>query len=173
MQELGEALARWLISEGLDVDASSRSLRDTWLSNETTRQRLRLASVQRSDTEDTTFDNTLSVPPEPARTTQIRERSASHRTVFPLIAAVVLCALVALFARHYVSGKNPVPVPVHAHAPIAPAPAAAPLPETPQAAPPPVATAPAPAARPSEAPAGAKKPKAARKPPKVDAEFGF
>jgi hypothetical protein len=45
--------------------------------------------------------------------------------------------------------------------------------DTQPAEPPPVASARAPVARGSEAVSGAKKAKAARKPPKVDAEFGF
>jgi hypothetical protein len=52
---------------------------------------------------------------------------------------------------------------------VAPTPAV----EARAAEPPPVASSRAPGARGSENVAGAKKPKTARKPPKVDAEFGF
>jgi serine/threonine-protein kinase len=173
MQELGEALARWLIREGMDVDASSRSLRETWLSTETTKQRLRLASVQKpalEETPDATSEDTQSVPPDVVRTTQIRERLANRWIRRLAVAAVG--AVVALVVRHYSSAPK-------AAASEQSAPAAARLSVSPQAVspapaePPPVASSRAPGARGSENVAGAKKPKTARKPPKVDAEFGF
>jgi serine/threonine protein kinase len=189
MQELGEALARWLIQEGLDVDASSRSLRDTWLSADTTRQRLRLASVKKPSIDDAIPEDTLSVPPDGSRTTQIRERQAS-RKVLPIALVAVFCGLVALVVGHYASGEK-ASVPAHGvsgEAPLSvsranaspPATATPPAVVTPTPAVdtqpaerPPAASARATVARGSEAASGAKKPKAARKPPKVDAEFGF
>jgi serine/threonine-protein kinase len=189
MQELGEALARWLIREGMDVDASSRSLRETWLSTETTKQRLRLASVQKpalEETPDATSEDTQSVPPDVVRTTQIRERLANRWIRRLAVAAVG--AVVALVVRHYSSAPKAAASEQSAPAAarlsvspqaVSPAPAApavvAPTPavEARAAEPPPVASSRAPGARGSENVAGAKKPKTARKPPKVDAEFGF
>jgi serine/threonine protein kinase len=187
MQELGEALARWLLREGMEVDASSRSLRETWLSAETTKQRLRLASVQKpvlDEISDATSEDTQSVPPG-TRTTQIRERLA-HRWSLRLAIAAVFCAAVALVIRHYSSAPTvsdrgaPVAAPLRVSPPTASPALAAPAVMVPTPAveakaaePPPVATTRATGARGSEIAAGAKKPKTASKPRKVDAEFGF
>ncbi|HEX3595927.1 MAG TPA: protein kinase [Polyangiaceae bacterium] len=112
MQELGEALARWATEQGADVDVSSRSLREAWLSRGAASRRMRIVgspapqrgSVEGEGPRTTQTFNSKNIA---ARATQIRSR-LGRRFGRPATAALVAAGLLGAAWWSFHSWSKPV-----------------------------------------------------------------
>jgi serine/threonine-protein kinase len=129
MQELGEALARWATEQGAEVDISSRSLRDAWLSSGAASRRMRLVPGRATGGDDagrgeTSTTQTLDSRPAPARSTWIRPRLA-RRFARPFFVACGVVAATVVGTLAWRALHPPAPASVSraeaARAPAAPA----------------------------------------------------